>query len=343
MARVEALLFLTGEPLSSRRIGQLAGLADGTEARTLVRRLGRMYDIEGNAFCVEEVAGGFQLLTRPQFGGWLRRLWQSRLSPRLSAPALETLAVVAYRQPVPRPEVEAIRGVQCGEMLRQLLERGLVRIAGRSHELGRPFLYATTKQFLQTFGLRHLDDLPRIETVLHASPGPHSEASPDCPSNEITQNEVLSNASRPMEVQPNDCRANSRAEKTPCSDLNEERAVSIVANLESSREDTTCVGPAPGKRVAAESPQGSVVQETDDDLEFEDDDEEDDDDVDDDEEDDDDDLEDDDLEDEEWEEVDDDDEEDDDDDDDDWDDDDDDDDDWDDDDEEEEDEGPEVR
>ena len=112
---------------------------------------------------MEEVAGGFQLLTRPKYAPWLRRLHSIPLEVRLSAPAMETLAVVAYRQPVLRAEIEAIRGVQCGEVLRQLIERDLVRIVGRSEELGRPLLYGTTRQFLQVFGLRHLEDLPRPE------------------------------------------------------------------------------------------------------------------------------------------------------------------------------------
>ncbi len=162
-ARLEAILFLAREPLGSRKLAQLTGLADGTKARTLVRALNRRYDAEGSAFRVEEIAGGFQLLTRARFAPWLRRLNSAPREVRLSAPALETLAVVAYRQPVLRAEIEAVRGVQCGEVLRQLIERELVRIAGRSEELGRPLLYGTTRQFLQVFGLRHLEDLPRPE------------------------------------------------------------------------------------------------------------------------------------------------------------------------------------
>ncbi len=163
MARIEAILFLSRGPLGSRKLAQLAGLADGTKARTLVRSLNRRYDAEGSAFRVEEIAGGFQLLTRPKYAPWLRRLHSLPLEVRLSAPALETLAVIAYRQPVLRAEIEAIRGVQCGEVLRQLIEREFVRIVGRSEELGRPLLYGTTKRFLQVFGLRHLEDLPRPE------------------------------------------------------------------------------------------------------------------------------------------------------------------------------------
>ncbi len=165
MAQIEAVLFLAREPLGTRRLAQLANLADGTEARTLVGQLNRIYDDRKTAFRAEEVAGGFQLLSRPKYGAWLRRLHQSPVETRLSSPAMETLAVVAYRQPVLRVEIESIRGVQCGEMLRQLMERELVRIAGRSDELGRPFLYGTTKRFLQVFGLRHLDELPRAEML----------------------------------------------------------------------------------------------------------------------------------------------------------------------------------
>ncbi len=162
MARLEAVLFLLREPLGSRKLAQLAGLADGTEARTLVRKLNRLYDAEGCAFRVVEVAGGFQLMTRPKFAPWLRRVQAWPAEVRLSAPAMETLAVVAYRQPVLRAEIEAIRGVQCGEILRQLMERDLVRIVGRSEELGRPLLYGTTRRFLQVFGLRQLEELPQV-------------------------------------------------------------------------------------------------------------------------------------------------------------------------------------
>ncbi|MEN6406470.1 MAG: SMC-Scp complex subunit ScpB [Thermoguttaceae bacterium] len=162
---LEAVFFLSQQPQSSRKLAQLAGLADGTKARTLVRTLNRRYDSEGSAFRIEEVAGGFQLMTRLKFAPWLRRLHSAPTEIRLSAPAMETLAVVAYRQPILRADIEAIRGVQSGEVLRQLIERDLVRIVGRSNELGRPFLYGTTKQFLQVFGLRHLDELPRADVL----------------------------------------------------------------------------------------------------------------------------------------------------------------------------------
>ncbi len=159
--RLEAILFLARSPLSSRKLSQSAGLEDGTQARTMISELNEQYDRSGRAFRVQRVAGGYQLLTRPQFSQWLRQLEHVDRPRRLSRPAMETLTVVAYRQPIIKADIEAIRGVGCGEMLRQLLEHGLLRIYGRSEQLGRPFLYATSRDFLQEFGLRSLDDLPR--------------------------------------------------------------------------------------------------------------------------------------------------------------------------------------
>ena len=157
---MEAVLFLSREPLAPRKLAQLANLTDGTEARTLLGSLRKRYDERGCAFQVAQVAGGYQLLSRPEFATWLRARAGRAPTIRLSPPALETLAVVAYRQPVLRAEVEAIRGVACGEILRQLLDRDLLRIVGRSDELGRPLWYGTTKRFLQEFGLCNLDQLP---------------------------------------------------------------------------------------------------------------------------------------------------------------------------------------
>jgi segregation and condensation protein B len=160
LALVEAALLAADEPLTLRRLVVAAGLNDAGEARRLVKRLQALYDADGTAFQVEEIAGGYQLLTRPEFHPWLARLRRGGRDVRLSGPARETLAIIAYKQPVTRADVEAIRGVQCSEVLRQLMEKGLVRIAGRHDSLGRPVLYGTTKKFLQVFGLKTLRDLP---------------------------------------------------------------------------------------------------------------------------------------------------------------------------------------
>ena len=163
IALLEAALFLAKEPMSSRRLAQLAGLPEGTRTRQLIRSLNKRYDQEQSAFCVAEVAGGFQLRTRPEFAAWLVRMQEVPTAVRLSNPAMETLTVIAYRQPVPRTEVERIRGVQCGDLIRQLLDQDLAKIVGRSEELGRPFLYGTTSKFLQIFGLGSLNDLPELD------------------------------------------------------------------------------------------------------------------------------------------------------------------------------------
>lgn len=165
LRHLEAVLFLSRGGLTSRKLAKLAGLADATEARTLIRRLNEDYDVQQRAYRVEEVAGGYAILTRAQFASWLRRLHHVPSESRLSRSVMETLAIVAYRQPVLRADVEAIRGVVCSEMLKQLMESDLVRITGRSEDLGRPYLYGTTRRFLQIFGLRSTERLPRIGWV----------------------------------------------------------------------------------------------------------------------------------------------------------------------------------
>lgn len=173
MARLEAALFLAREPMSVRRLVQLAEISEGSKPRTLLRELNERYDRQQCAFRVVEVAGGFQLRTRPEFAPWLVRMQEVPTTVRLSTPAMETLAVIAYKQPVLRAEIERLRGVQCGELIRQLLDRDLVRIVGRSEELGRPFFYGTTKNFLEVFGLGSLGDLPARQRL--AAPNPEGK------------------------------------------------------------------------------------------------------------------------------------------------------------------------
>ncbi|WP_088254833.1 SMC-Scp complex subunit ScpB [Fimbriiglobus ruber] len=165
LARVEAAFFLADEPLAARRVAEVAGLKDAAEARKLVDRLRALYDADETAFQIEERAGGYQLLTRPVFHPWLLRLRRTGHDLRLTPAALETLAVIAYKQPLTRAEVEQVRGVACVDVVRVLMEKGLVRITGRHQSLGRPQLYGTTKKFLQSFGLNTLKDLPEVETL----------------------------------------------------------------------------------------------------------------------------------------------------------------------------------
>jgi segregation and condensation protein B len=166
LALLEAALLAADEPLSLRRLAVAMGIIDTAEVRRLIERLQALYEQDRTAFQVEELAGGFQLLTRPEYHPWLARLQRAGQELRLSAAARETLAIVAYRQPITRADVEAIRGVQSGDMLHQLMEKGLLRIAGREDSLGRPVLYATTRKFLQLFGLRSLRDLPQAQELV---------------------------------------------------------------------------------------------------------------------------------------------------------------------------------
>ena len=165
MARVEAVLVVSDAAISAKRLAQLATLADVFEARELIDKLNRAYELDGSAFRIERVASGFRLLTIPAYAFWLGKLHQRTAELRLTPPALETLAIVAYRQPITRVDIEKIRRVQCSDMLKQLMERGLVRIGGEEDSLGRPFLYETTRQFLELFGLANLDALPMAESL----------------------------------------------------------------------------------------------------------------------------------------------------------------------------------
>jgi len=169
-ATVEALLFSSDSPLPAARIARVGELGGVRRVRDAVALLNGRYERDGGAFRIEEIAGGYQMLTRPEYHDVVARLHQARSENRLSQAALETLAIVAYRQPILRADVEAIRGVACGEVLRGLLDKQLVKIVGRAEVLGRPMLYGTTRRFLEVFALRSLDDLPRVEQLRSGAP-----------------------------------------------------------------------------------------------------------------------------------------------------------------------------
>lgn len=161
ISRLEAVLFLAKEPWSLRRLAQYAHIDNGTQVKKLIEQLNISYRTRRYPYRIISIAGGYALMTRPQFSPWLRRLHRTQeTQSKLSPSAIETLMIVADKQPVLRVEVEAVRGVQCGETLRNLMDRGYVRIVGRSDELGRPFLYGTTKLFLSEYGFNSLNDLP---------------------------------------------------------------------------------------------------------------------------------------------------------------------------------------
>ncbi len=161
-AAMEAILFVSGEPVPRQR---LVGLFDDAESEAAERALDAVLERygAGRGVMVDEAAGGVRLVTRPELNEWLRRFFAASGSTKLSMAALETLAIVAYRQPVTAPEIQELRSVNPAGVLKTLLERRLVRIAGRKEVVGKPFLYTTTREFLVHFGLKDLEDLPPLE------------------------------------------------------------------------------------------------------------------------------------------------------------------------------------
>lgn len=174
---VEALIAGSPEPVPATQLARIVPEATPARIRELVAELNAHYEETGHALEVWEVAGGYQLRTRLAFAPYLQAL-QPRRRTRLSQAALETLAVIAYRQPVTRAEIERIRGVEAGPVLRGLIERGLVRIRGHREVPGRPLLYGTTDQFLEVFGLASLKDLPTLRDLRELAPADDAGAGP---------------------------------------------------------------------------------------------------------------------------------------------------------------------
>ena len=162
---LEALLFASDVPLSAAKIAQTLGLDSARTIKAAVEELNELYSQREAAFRIEERAGGYQILTLPQYAQYIQRLMRKRDEGRLTPAALETLAIIAYKQPILRVDVEAIRGVACGEVIRTLMEYNLVKIAGRAEDVGRPMLYGTSKHFLEVFGLSSLRDLPKSDQL----------------------------------------------------------------------------------------------------------------------------------------------------------------------------------
>ncbi len=165
LGAVEAMLLSASEPLSAERLRDLLGLPSVVHVREAVSAIRQRWAEAGLAVELQDLAGGHRAATRPEYAEYVRRLWKRPPVDRLSATLVETLSIVAYKQPVARAEIERIRGVQCSEALRALLERRLVKVAGRSDQPGRPLLYATTARFLEVFGLGSLSDLPNAKDL----------------------------------------------------------------------------------------------------------------------------------------------------------------------------------
>ena len=170
---VEAVLFSSDKPLSAGRIAQILDVGNSKDVQEHVQTLNERYAETGASFRIQAIAHGYQMLTLEVYDKWLGRLFTKRSEARLSQAALETLAVVAYKQPSLRADVESIRGVAVGDVLSRLRHLKLVKVVGRADEIGRPLLYGTTNRFLEVFGLASLKDLPNVEEL----PAPKAAAS----------------------------------------------------------------------------------------------------------------------------------------------------------------------
>jgi segregation and condensation protein B len=161
---IEAILFASDESLSATKLAAIVEITT-KQVNDAVKTLNEKYRAGNHSFRIVQIAGGYQILTLSPYNHWLKKLLRARSESKLSAAALETLAIIAYKQPIIRADIEAIRGVAVGEMVRSLMYKGLVKITGRADVLGRPMLYGTTKKFLEVFGLNSLKDLPKIEEL----------------------------------------------------------------------------------------------------------------------------------------------------------------------------------
>ena len=170
-AIIEAILVTADAPVTPGRLVSLFDGLNGRDIRTAIDDLKEHYQTAGRAFTIIEIAGGYQLASRQEYGAWVRKFHTDKTQPRLSQAALETLSIVAFKQPITRVEVDSIRGVNSSGVLRNLMELGLIRISGRSDEIGKPMLFGTTRDFLILFGLKSLADLPKpkeLEELLAA-------------------------------------------------------------------------------------------------------------------------------------------------------------------------------
>jgi len=165
---VEAVLFASDESLTDGRLANIVETS-AKQIRQHIKNLNNKYQANNNAFRIEQIAGGYQMLTLSPYNHWLKKLLRVRGDNKLSPAAMETLAIIAYKQPVMRADIEAIRGVAVGEVIRSLSYKGLVKIVGRAEVLGRPMLYGTTKKFLEVFGLNTLKDLPKAQELKEPS------------------------------------------------------------------------------------------------------------------------------------------------------------------------------
>jgi len=200
---IESLLFVAQEPLTVDRLKKILNHAETKEIRTALEDIATEFDARKGGFYLHRVAGGYQVRSRPEYSDWIKRLLQPKPF-RLSKAALETLATIAYKQPIIRSDVEHVRGVDCGGVLKVLLERGFIRVMGRKEIPGRPLIYGTTKRFLEVFGLETLRDLPTPKEIEELGSAPLETANGLPDENSPTEDQALTDDGAPDDLQDNE-------------------------------------------------------------------------------------------------------------------------------------------
>ena len=244
---LETLLFITDAPLPVSRIAQLCEIKNKERLEGALLELRKSYDEEGRTLQVMQVAGGWQLATRPEYGLWVRKLYQNKMTVRLTQAALETLCIIAYKQPLTRAEIEAIRGVEVIGPLETLTQRRLITVVGRRESIGRPILYGTTSEFLRQFGLNSLDDLPKLESFNIENMAAAAQS---------TAIELIEQESIPEPVEE----GAPAADPSPAEAYAAEEAGPVPAETEAPAQVTAQEGPAPEPEPAQEAPVSEAAE-----------------------------------------------------------------------------------
>lgn len=202
---IEVLLFISEKPVMLEQIKDVLGEISTRDIRDIILELQKEYEERKSGMIIVEIAGGYQMLSNPEYASAIRKFYKTRHKEKLSRPALETLAIIAYKQPVSRSDIELIRGVNSDGVTAHLFNKGLIKIAGRKDIPGRPYLYGTTKEFLEYFGLKSLEDLPKLEDFTSLQPAADQEGqeSPEAVLN-AEQSKESSGASRVVEEETTD-------------------------------------------------------------------------------------------------------------------------------------------
>jgi len=223
LKNLETILFITDRPLSTEKLAAVLE-RDESSVRDLISQLQNSYYESGRALQIVESGGGFQMATKPEHATYVRKLYRERMTVRLSVASLETLAIIAYRQPITRAEIESIRGVEVIAALETLVERGLIKVDGRKETVGRPLLYSITPEFLRFFGFNTLDDMPKLETLVEKKPEQPEENADDLSDEQAPSEPPVPDDQQPLPldgIPPETTEGRSEENPAPSEDIQE--------------------------------------------------------------------------------------------------------------------------